>query len=90
MGYRELALALWAWRGLTPRNYAGAQQLVNFLWLNAGLDAGYVMLGATLALAAWRLGPRPAAIGAGIGIILQGLALFLLDVRLIVTIGPLQ
>jgi hypothetical protein len=85
-----LAIVAWAWRDLSLRNYAAAQHLVNFLWLNAGLDAGFVMLGATLALAGWRLGPRPAAIGAGVGIILQGLALFLLDVRLLVLIGPLQ
>ena len=85
-----LAICVWAWRGLALRNYAGAQQLVNFLWLNTGLDVGYVMLGATLAITGWRLGPRPAAIGAGVGIILQGLALFLLDVRLLVLIGPLQ
>ena len=85
-----MAIGFWAWRGLSLRGFAGAQHLVNLLWLNTGLDVGYVMLGATLALAGWRLGPRPAAIGAGVGIILQGLALFLLDVRLIVLIGPLQ
>jgi hypothetical protein len=85
-----MATGLWAWRGLSLRNFAGAQHLVNLLWLNTGLDAGYVMVGATLAIVGWRLGPRPAAIGAGVGIILQGLALFLLDVRLIVLIGPLQ
>ena len=85
-----MAIGFWAWRGLSLRDFAGAQHLVNLLWLNTGLDVGYVMLGATLALAGWRLGPRPAAIGAGVGIILQGLALFLLDVRLIVLIGPLQ
>jgi len=85
-----MAIGLWAWRGLSMRNFAGAQHLVNLLWLNTGLDVGYVMLGATLAIVGWRLGPRPAAIGAGVGIILQGLALFLLDVRLIVLIGPLQ
>lgn len=85
-----LAIGFWAWRGLALRNFAGAQHLVNLLWLNTGLDTGYVMLGVTLALTGWKLGPRPAAIGAGVGIILQGLALFLLDVRLIVLIGPLQ
>jgi hypothetical protein len=89
-GAVDVALCAWAWRGLTLRNYAAAQQLVNFLWLNIGLDVGYVLLGATLAITCWRLGPRPAGIGAGLGIILQGLALFLLDVRLVVLIGPLQ
>lgn len=89
-GMVELGLCLWGWSGLSLRNYAGAQQLVNFLWLNTGLDVGYVMLGATLALAGWRLGPRLSAVGAGTGIMLQGVALLLLDVRFIVLIGPLQ
>lgn len=84
------ALCLWGFRGLALRDFAGAQQLVNFLWLNTGLDAGYVMLGATLAIVGWRLGPRPAPVGAGLGIVLQGMALLALDVRLISAIGPLQ
>jgi len=52
-------------------DYAGAQQLLNILWLNTGLDAGYAAVGVTLALTAWRWGalvsdlqsagrPRPA------------------------------
>ena len=89
-GAADVAFGFWAWRGLALRDFARAQELVNFLWLNTGLDAGYVMLGATLALASWRLGPRPGGIGAGVGIILQGLALLLLDVRLIALIGPMQ
>lgn len=89
-GAVDVALCVWGWRVLALRDFGGAQQLVSFLWLNTGLDLGYVMLGATLSLASWRLGPRPAGIGAGVGIILQGLALFLLDVRLITLIGPLQ
>ena len=35
-GRSTSACALWAWRGLALRNFAGAQQLVNFLWLNTG------------------------------------------------------
>ncbi len=89
-GAVDLLLCAWAWRGLTLRDFAGAQQLVNFLWLNTGLDAGYVMLGTTLAVASWRMGPRPGGIGAGVGIVLQGLALALLDIRLIVLIGPVR
>jgi len=89
-GAVDLVLCYWGWRGLALRDFGGAQALVNFLWLNAGLDAGYIMLGATLALASWRLGPRPGGIGAGVGIVLQGTALLLLDVRLLVLIGPLR
>lgn len=89
-GAVDLALSAWAQRGLTLRDFAAAQQLVNFLWLNAGLDAGYIMLGATLAITCARLGPRPGGVGAGAAIVLQGLALLLLDVRLLALIGPLQ
>lgn len=85
-----LAFCAWSQRGLALRNYAGAQALVNFLWLNTGLDAGYMMLGATLAIVCARVGARPAGVGAGVAIVLQGVALFLLDVRLITLIGPLQ
>lgn len=89
-GAVDLAICVWGWQGLALRDYAGAQRLVNFLWLNIGLDAGYVLVGVTLAVACWRLGPKPAGIGAGLGIIVQGLALWLMDVRLVAMIGPLQ
>lgn len=89
-GAVDVVLAIWAWRGLALRDFAGAQRLVNFLWLNTGLDIGYVMLGVTLAIAGWRMGARLGSVGAGVGILLQGVALALLDIRLIALIGPLQ
>jgi hypothetical protein len=89
-GAVDLAICAWAYRGLGLRDFASAQRLVSFLWLNIGLDVGYMMLGATLAIACWRLGPKPAGIGAGVGILLQGAVLWLLDVRLVALIGPMQ
>jgi hypothetical protein len=89
-GAINLAICAWAWRGLGLRDYAGLQRLVNVLWLNAGLSVGYVAVGATLAIAAWQLGRRAGGVGAGFGIIVQGLALLLLDARLIGAIGPLR
>ena len=86
-GAVDLAICAWARRGLALRDFEGQTALVNFLWLNVGLDAGYVGVGLTLALAAWRLGPRLGAVGAGVGIIVQGLALALLDLRLIAEIA---
>ena len=38
----------------------------------------------------WRWERRLGAVGAGLGVVLQGLALALLDLRLIVLIGPLR
>lgn len=89
-GAVNLAICLWAARGLAPRDYAGAQSLINVLWLNTGLDVGYAAVGTTLAITAWRWGARAGGIGAGIGIIVQGIALMLLDLRLIALIGPMK
>jgi hypothetical protein len=57
-------------------------RLDRFVWLNIGLDAGYVAVGATLALLGWRFGRRLGLVGAGIGVIVQGLALTVLDLQL--------
>ncbi len=89
-GAIDLGIVLWSWHGLVMRDFAGAQTLLNFLWLNTGLDVGYVAVGATLAITAWRWGTRVGAIGAGLGVVVQGAALFLLDLRLILLIGPMQ
>ncbi len=86
-GAVDLAICTWAWRGLALRDFDGATSLVNFLWLNVGLDAGYVGVGVTLAIAAWRLGRRLGGVGAGLGVIVQGLALALLDLVLIAEIA---
>ena len=82
-GAIDLALALWGQRGLALRDYAAARQLDRVLWLNLGLDAGYVGVGVTLALCGWLFGRRDAPVGAGLGVIVQGAALFLLDLLLV-------
>ena len=87
-GAIDLAIVAWAWRGLALRDHAGAEGLVNFLWLNIGLDAGYAGVGLTLALLGWRHRtpdgqPRLGLVGAGIGVVVQGLALLLLDLLLV-------
>lgn len=86
-GAVDLAICAWAWRGLAMRDVNGATSLVNFLWLNVGLDIGYVGVGVTLALVSWRLGQRLAGVGAGMGVIVQGLALAVLDAVLIAEIA---
>jgi hypothetical protein len=74
-----LALAGLGWRGLALRDVAGATRLDRILWLNIGLDVGYVAVGLTLALLGWALGRRLALVGAGMGVIVQGLGLVVLD-----------
>ncbi len=85
-GVLDLAIVFWARRHLELRDLAQAVSLDRFVWLNIGLDAGYVAVGATLAVVGWRLGRRLGLVGAGLGIIVQGLALALLDLQLAATI----
>lgn len=84
------ALAFLSWRDLGLRDFAGVQRLVNVLWLNVGLAVGYAAVGATMVLLSWRPARREAIMGAGLGIIVQGLALLLFDLRLIGAIGPMR
>jgi hypothetical protein len=89
-GSVDLAIVAWGYKGLAYRDYAGAIELQQFLWLNVGLDVGYVGVGVTLAIVAWILARKVGAVGAGLGVIVQGVALFVLDVRLLTLIGGSQ
>jgi len=86
-GAVDLAICAWGWRGLQLRDLDGATALVNFLWLNVGLDVGYAAAGLTLAIACWKLGRKLGGVGAGIGVVVQGLALALLDLVLLAEIA---
>ena len=81
-GLIDIAIAIWAKQGLHLRDLAGAVALDRFVWLNVGLDVGYVAVGATIALTGWNLGRRLGLVGAGAGVIVQGCALALLDLQL--------
>ena len=86
-GAVDLAICVWGWQGLALRDLDGATALVNFLWLNVGLDVGYAAVGVTLAIACWKLGKKLGGVGAGIGVVVQGLALALLDLVLLAEIA---
>lgn len=87
-GLAEAVLAGIRLRGAGHRDGAAAVALERLLWLNTGLDAGYVAVGVTLALTGWHLGRRAGLMGAAIGIIVQGLALFIFDLRLALALSP--
>ena len=88
-GAIDSALAIVARRGLTDRDVSGATRLDRFIWFNNGLDVGYIAVGLTLAIVGWQLGRRLGLVGAGVGIVVQGLALLILDLRFSVTIAKL-
>lgn len=88
-GAVELVIAALAWRGLAYRDFTGFTQLDRVLWLNIGLNLGYVGVGATLALTGWALARRLGLVGAGMGVVVQGLALLVLDLYLVSVVGRL-
>ena len=81
-GVVDAVIAGIALRGIAPRDVASATRLDRILWLNIGLDAGYVFVGITVVVAGWRLGRRLGLMGAGLGVVVQGGALALLDLML--------
>lgn len=81
-GAVELSLGLILRGSLAVRDLSGATRLDRFLWLNVGLDGGYLLVGATLVVTGWSLGRRMGMVGAGIAVVLQGIALALLDLVL--------
>src|SRR5215217_190342 len=78
-GAIDLVLALAGLRRLELRDLAGATRLDRFLWLNIGLDVGYVLVGLTLLAVGWRVARRPGLVGAALGVIVQGTGLAVLD-----------
>lgn len=67
---------------LAPRDLAAATRLDRLLWLEIGLAAGGVLVGLTLVTVGSRPGRRLAPVGAGLGIVVQGLALGVLTLTL--------
>lgn len=88
-GAVDLALAGWALRELAPRDFARATALDRLVWLNLGLDVGYMGVGIALAATGWALGRRLGLVGAGLGVVVQGLALFVLDLLFVSLLGRL-
>ena len=76
-------------RTLQLRDLASATRLDRFLWLNLGLDTGYVAVGVTIALCAWLLGRRYGGVGAGVAIVVQGMALAVIAARLLLVLEQL-
>lgn len=67
--------------GLARRDVSGATRLEHILWMNIGLDVGYVAVGVVLGAVGYRLARSMAAVGAGVGLVVQGLAVLLIDLH---------
>jgi hypothetical protein len=80
-GFVVGAIAALEWHGARLRDVSGAARLERLLWMNIGLDAGYVAVGVALAVAAWMIARKMAVVGAGTAIVVQGLALILIDLQ---------
>jgi hypothetical protein len=81
-GAAELTFGAVARASLATRDLASATRLDRLLWLNVGLDAGYVLVGVTLVVTGWVMGRRLGMAGAGLAVMVQGIALALLDLLL--------
>ena len=81
-GAAELVFAGISRISLTPRDLAGATRLDRLLWLELGLDVGYLLVGLTLVASGWALGRRLGVVGAGLAVAVQGMALALLHLLL--------
>ena len=80
-GAIDALLALASQPQLALRDYDGVTRLDRFVWLNCGLDLGYIAVGVALAVCGWRLTQSRGLLGAGLGVVIQGAALLLLDAR---------
>ena len=90
-------LALWAvlvgvvgaieLQQLTMRDLSSATRLERLTWARAGFDVGIVGMGAVLGGASHILARSQRGLGAAAAIIAQGLALLVIDLRLIAVIS---
>ena len=80
-GFVVGAIAGIGWRGAQFRDVSGAARLERLVWMSIGLDVGYVAIGVVLAGAAWAFARRMGGVGAGTAIVVQGIALLVIDLQ---------
>ena len=81
-GTAEVLIAAVGLRSLSIRDLAGATHLDRMVWFSMGLELGAVLIGVTLTVIGWRAARRAGLVGAGLGVIVQGVALMTLDLVL--------
>jgi hypothetical protein len=85
----EVMAAVVRWQVLAMRDVSSARRLDHLTWFTAGLDVGIVAVGVTALVVAWLPRQRLNLTGAGLGIIVQGLGLLVLDLTFASTIARL-
>ena len=78
-GSAELIVAAARWQSLSMRDVSAATRLDRLTWFAVGLDVGIVGVSAAALVAARMSNRKLNVIGAGLGIIVQGLGLLVLD-----------
>jgi hypothetical protein len=81
------AIGAFEWHGLAMRDLSSAARLERFMWARAGLDVGIMGIGAAIGGASHLLARRQGGVGAGVAIAAHGLALLVIDLRLIAVIS---
>jgi hypothetical protein len=75
----ELIVTTARWLGLSMRDVSAAARLDRFTWFVVGIDAGIIGVGVAIAAMAWTRQRRLGAFGGGLGVVVQGLGLLVLD-----------
>jgi len=78
-GSLELMVAAGRWQALAMRDVSGATRLDRLTWFTIGLDIGLVGVGVSSAVMAWRRRHSLGGVGGGLGVLVQGLGLLVLD-----------
>ena len=78
-GSLELILAAVRWQGMAMRDVSSATRLDRMTWFGAGLDVGVIGAGVTALIVGWLSRRKLSVIGAGLGMVVQGLGLLVLD-----------
>ena len=67
------------WSALSMRDVSAATRLDRLTWFGIGIDVGIVGAGMTAVLLAWKFTRNLRAFGGGLGVVVQGLGLLVLD-----------
>ena len=71
------------WHGIHLRDVAGATRVERLAWLRIGFDLGIMGMGVILAAAGRVMARSPRMVGAGMAVVINGLALFAIDVQFV-------